>query len=318
MKIPRIYLALFSIIVLLLFVSVGFNILQQRKLAGSSEINKLNNKSVQTEPVKDSDPSNIAHNDEDTGKNEIDELEYQLGAAEEEANRAIEQLKEELTKKDEYKKAMEKLDSSNMKKSIPFYAKQYADNYDPLFKKLNMSEEEFEEFKNLIEESQIAERAIYYNGYYSSSQGDFKSRSEASIYYNKEIRNLLDEEQYSTYQDFEYRRGEYINWNRFLKTLPSEISITEDQEDDLIETMYEGAKEVYAESRKDDLQQIQNDKQAMNKRSLNIMTQRFDKYLEASRDVLSPEQQELYKTYLQGRLDNVESAMKASEYLEEK
>ena len=318
MKVPKIYSALFSITVILLLISVGFNIHQYKKRTGSSDINKSAKKSAQTEPVKDSDPSQVAHKDEDSGKIEVNKLKYQLSAAEEEVDIATEQLNKELTKKDEYKKAVEKLNRSDMKDGIALSAKRQANYYDPLFKKLNMSKEEFEEFKNLIAERQIAEHEIYINGSYNNSQKAFKHMREASVYYTKKIRELLGEEQYSTYQHFGYRLDEYIYWNRFLKTLPSEISITEDQEDDLIENMYKGARAVIEESRKDDLQSIGNDKQAMNERSINIMRQRFEKYLEASRAVLSPEQQELYKSYLQGRVDRMESAMKVSVYLDEK
>lgn len=317
MKVPKIYSALFSITVLLLLISVGFNIQQYMKRKGSSEINKLAKKSVQTEPVKDSAPSQVAHKDEDSDKNEIDKLEYQLSAAEEEVDIATEQLNEELTKKDEYKKAVEKLNRSYMKDTIALSAKKQANYYDPLFKKLNMSDEEFEEFKNLIAERQIAEREVYTNGDYSNSQEAFKHMREASASYTKKIRELLGEEQYSTYQHFEGRLSEYIGWNRFLETLPSEISITEDQEDNLIEAMYEGAQAVYAESKKANQQSIDSDRQTMNERALNTEKQRYEKYLEASHDVLSPEQQELYKAYLQGRVNRMESTMKVSEYLEE-
>jgi ribosomal 30S subunit maturation factor RimM len=55
----------------------------------------------------------------------------------------------------------------------------------------------------------------------------------------------------------------------------------------------------------------------MRKLSIEIQKSTNDKYLEASRGILSPEQVEQYKNYLLKKSEESESMMKMSEYLNE-
>ena len=351
MKSQKTLLALFSSTALLLVASFGFNIYQYQRIKGLSEITALEqnakNKSAddsdplhvtateqitKSESVNDLDPSHTGikisktyitteNKGERSGVNEIDNLEYQLNAAEEEVDMATLQLAEELTKKDEYKKAIKNLSRSlqsdeSLKKANEESARRMADDYDPLFKKLSMSEEEFEEFKDLLVQKNLEMFSASYSP--DSSEEEKKEAieksRESSAKYQKQIREFLGEEQYETYMSFTMRQQEYRELNDFMKTLPPDSGISETLVDDLIDSMYKGRQAVYAENRSD-MTSRSNTQQEMIKRSLNMMKMTNEKYLEASRSVLSPEQVEQFKTYLQKKVDRMESSMKISEYL---
>jgi hypothetical protein len=103
---------LFSLTILLLLASLGFNIYQYHQIKG------LSGKIIQTNPSDNTSSITYKTGDNRDSKDnllkvienkpiteEINELEYPLGAAEEEADIANKQLSEELTKKEEYRKA---------------------------------------------------------------------------------------------------------------------------------------------------------------------------------------------------------------------
>ena len=100
---------------------------------------------------------------------EIDRLEYYLRAAEEELIMTYEQLDEELYKKAEYKKArdlfaksMSSLSNTVNRKRVRDSLTQILGNdYDPLYKKLSLSEEEFNEFKDILVDERMELEDLY-------------------------------------------------------------------------------------------------------------------------------------------------------------
>ena len=349
MKSQKMILILFSLTVVLLFVSIGFEIYLYQQIRGLSEViasgqniqkkiegepaasHKIDEKQItKTESRDSSDTSYIisanksnavADKAEAAVNNEINELEYQLDAAEEEVDMATSQLSEELTKKDEYKKAMKNLSSSHssdaaMKRANEESAIRMADDYDPLFKKLNMSEEEFAEFKDILIEKNIE---LFSSSYSIDAPEEEKQAAreksrEAFIKYDNQLREFLGEEQYGIYQSYSMRVHYYKDLNEFMETLPPDNRISEEETDIFVESMYEGNRVVNMENAFIGSYTSYSQKEMM-ERSLKIQKLANEKYVEASRSFLSPEQVEQYKAYLQKKVDRQESSMKIQEYL---
>lgn len=334
MEFRKKFVSLFSLTVLLLFASVGFNIYQHQQIKGLSE--KITSENmVQADSssrsgsaaVKNPGQSrkkDIAFNGKGgkTGADKIDELEYQLDAAEEEVDMATAQLSEELAKKEEYRKARNKLSSSlisdaSRKRAMEFGAIQMAEEYDPLFKKLNISEEEFKKFKELlVERSSGLSDIAPLTG--DTSEGEkkelLKSVNETYMNYNNKIRDLLGEENFQTYQYYSNRVSERRNVREFNETLPYDIAMTDEQADRLIDEMYDARLAVYTENPVK-ITEKSNDQQAMQEMMLERQKLTNKKYLEASRGILSSEQAEQYSAYLKKKTEMEESMMKMSNYL---
>lgn len=191
-----------------------------------------------------------------------------------------------------------------------------ADDYDPLFGKLNLSEEEFAEFKDILVEKNIEQFSSSYSldASEEEKQAAIEKSRETSIKYDNQIREFLGEEQYGTYQNYNMRVYYYRDLNEFMDTLPPEGRISEGQTEILVEAMYEGNRAVSMENTLTRPYTSYSQKEIM-ERSLKTTKLANEKYVEASRSVLSPEQVEQYKAYLQKKVDRQESSMKIQEYL---
>ena len=340
MKFNRINFILFSSISLLLLTSVGFNLCQykqinvlsgkiasglntQNKFVGDSDPSQNTTEQIViAEPESNSDTSNVAtakksnlhgYKIKDSIKNEIDELEYQLNAAEEDADMAYNQLSEELTKKDEYKKAMNTLNNllsyESLEKASDASAIRMADLYNPLLRELNISEEEFEKFKELMIDRTKGAMYFLYDGDISDEERKelIRESNELVISYDNKIFELLGDGNYEVYQSFSMKIPEYSDLNEFNGTLPVDIRLTEEQMDFLAEFTYE-------ERHTDTLPKSYGQKEMM-KKVLEITKLNNAKYLEASSRVLTPEQVELYKDFLQKKVDKQEASIKIQKFL---
>ncbi len=94
------------------------------------------------------------------------------------------------------------------------------------------------------------------------------------------------------------RLAERSNREQFAKTLPPGNRLSEEQEDALIDSMYKGRQGIYSEN-PDDITSTSDSQKEISQRSLKMTRLTNQKYLEAARGILSPEQYEQYKSYLQ-------------------
>ncbi|MDM7918612.1 MAG: hypothetical protein QUS12_05535, partial [Methanosarcina sp.] len=330
MKSNKMLLTLFSITAILLLASLGLNLhqyLQIKKMSGAvvSKDNIQVNSSTESSSANSQNREEkiaVANTENKTGTDKINELEYHLGAAEEEASIAYGQLSDELTKKEEFKKAREKLNKSmlsesSLKKSRDIFARERAEDYGPLLNKLDLSEEEAKKLKDLLFE-QNRESFISIAGVTTEEEEKemMKKASEHFMKYKDEIRALLGEEKYSIYDDYSNRIPDRTSLNEFMESLPPENRISDEQAERLIDAMYDGRVSTYSYM-PTGITSTTSNQSEMRKLSMEIQKRTNEKYLEASRGILSPEQVEQYKNYLLKKSEATESMMKMSEYLNE-
>ena len=310
---------------LLFLLLIGFNIYQYQQIKKLSEKtvpekivkNESTNdsqatpfKMVQKSKMKSSTP---VSKKEKSSTNEINELEYQLNAAEEELDMANEELFDELSKKAEFIKAREQY-TKNMLSNPAFNKKKrdiltlnLGNDFDPLFKKLNISKEEFDEFKGLLVDKMMEVDSISASIIGASSDEEKAKAIQQSIEirekYENQISELLGEEN-ETYQSYLTRLTERRSLNEFMETLSPDNRINEDQTEALINSMYEARKAANAEMGSDsNMRSILNASEDTRKWRIEKTKRINEKYIETSRDMLSPEQVEQYERYLQQKID---------------
>jgi hypothetical protein len=330
MKSQKILLTLFSITALLLLGSLSLNIYQYLQIRGMSGtiVSKDN---IQTNSSTDSSAATSKNMKQEiatsnkknkTDPDKINELEYQLGAAEEETSVAYGQLSDELAKKEEFKKARDKLSKSILSDSSlnmarESTAKRMADDYDPLIHRLNLSEEEAKTLKDLLfEKGKGGFISIVGITSEEEKRDMMKKVTENTMNYENKIRALLGEDQFRTYQDYSNRIPDRRNLTEFMESLPSDNKMSDEQVDRLIDVMYDARVSTYSNMPTGITSTAKNPSE-MRKQMLESQKLTNEKYLEASRGIMSPVQVEQYKNYLRKKTEEIESMMKMGEYLNE-
>ena len=318
----------------LLLTSIGFNIYQHQRnneLFAKSAPGKI----VENEPV--SDPNNISGSvpvktvqknimsvsrEEKSGPVDINELEDHLNSTEEELDRTSEELSEEFTKKDNFKKAYKQYQKNLA--SDPDFQKTIRDsiikstlkNYDPLFKKLDISKEEFEEFKGILADRMEEIQNIVLLDPLNASDDEKaemnQERMEINNKYKDIVNDFLGEENSKTYVSYVMRMSERSNLSYFMDAIPADKRISEEQTEALIDTMYAGRKAVYDEMGYDEIDISSPDDLTEENVAHEIERSKkiYDKYVEAVQGVLPAEQAEQYKAHLNRNLAMTESMLK--------
>jgi hypothetical protein len=254
------------------------------------------------------------------GNNEADEINYQLDAAEEELDTVNGQLSKEEAKKAELKKAELELHKKamkdpsmkkNMKTSLDF---QYGD----LFKKLNLSPEKLEKFKDLLVDEMIAQQNIYLESEADATTLSKEKQAEMSQRYqalNKEYEakkiQLLGQNGYEECETYMERIGERFNVNGFMESITSGEKVTEAQKEELINAMYEERKDVKFIISDADTAESSNmyDEKSI-ARMLDFQDRQGEAYIKAAKGILSASQVEQFKAYLKRQRDIAESSIK--------
>lgn len=258
--------------------------------------------------------------------NDNNELEHHLNAVEKELDKASEEFSEELSKKDEFKKAYEQF-SKNMR-SNPAYQKSMRDSitqsmlkgYDPLFKKLNISKEEFDEFKSILaDRMQEVQNSTLPNILTASAEAKAEMNQrmmEIKNKYKDKVNEFLGEENLKIYVDYQMRLPVRSGLNNFMDTVPPDNRISEEQTETLIDSMYAARKAVYDEMGPDiDMNLSSNLTEENVNRYIDKVKMVYDKYMEAIRGVLPDDQAEQYKAYLNRNLEMTESMMKTQMFM---
>lgn len=330
---------------LLFLVSIGFNIFQYQQFRKLSEIpihaktdkndsiidshtglNPASPKFSQNEIMKSTMPEGKTEN---SGVAETDELTYHLNAAKEELDFTNKQLSDELSKKAEFKKAWTQ---PGRAQSDPVYEKIRQDssikmvneNYDPLFNKLNISEEMFNELKAMLVDKDIEIDRLMSDAYASASTNEEKEKvtqqlTDINEKYANKISDFLGIKNNEAYQAYEERLPERRGLTNFMGALPPDNRIDEIRMDELIDSMYEARKAVNAENsdaKNDDSPTEITEELITQMVSSSVKVN--ERYVELSRGIMTPEQVEQYKTYLKQKLDMEEASLKMSLYLNEK
>lgn len=321
---------------LLILVSLGFNIFQYQRNKKLSKIvipEKIakNESFSETNIASKSAPVKIVQKNKeekfDTGA--INELEDHLSTAEKVLDKASEQLSEELSKKAEYKKVYDQY-RKNMKKD-PVLQKIINDglkhtlikNYAPLFNKLAISKEEFEELKDMLLDQQEEIRATKPSNILTATDEENmkmqQQRKDIRDKYDKVISESLEKENFHIYSSYQKSLSERSGLNQFMERILPDNKISEEETEILINSMYAAREAVFNEMGPDiDMNLSSN----LTKENIALQNNKvklvFDKYVEASRSILPEEQVEQYKIFLKGNLDMNKASMKRRLYMKNK
>jgi len=253
---------------------------------------------------------------------EIDELEYQLEASEEELNMAHDQLSEEQGKRATdresarqlYKRA---LDDPASEKMLRTTFKGVLDiNYGPLFEELNLSPEKQDEFSNILIDQQMAtldiSREMLYDSPSEENKRELKQRfQEFREEYEKKISECLGPGDYITYEAYQERLPERILVNNFMELLNPDDRLSADQEKGLVDSMYEQKKDLYSELGYDPEELVfpsEMDKEKM-ARNMERLDRTYARYTESAGMTLNESQMEQFRKYLGQQRDMEESSL---------
>ena len=139
-----------------------------------------------------------------------------------------------------------------MKEMIRAQQKMMLDQmYGALFKSLNLSADQLDALKDLLLERQMALMDAGLSTM-SGSESDRKQAMEESKTlksdYDKKIQDLIGQQDYQAFQDYEKTVGERVQVQMFKGTLPADAALTDQQEYDLITAMFEERKALPASS----------------------------------------------------------------------
>ena len=115
--------------------------------------------------------------------------------------------------------------------------------YGPLFKGLSLSAEDQEAFKKLLLDKQMAlvdlSMGVMDGSATPEQRKDLASKiADSTKTYDAQIKALLGDENYPVYQEYEATQPERMQVNLFKQSLSGEDALSEQQEHDLIRTLY--------------------------------------------------------------------------------
>jgi hypothetical protein len=318
-----------AIICLSLPVLICLNVYQRRQIIKSLNVAVLETSAhkvptatapkVKENPVdqKAAQVSNIAVKSKTSGNNDVDDLNYQLNAAQEELALVNKQLADEETRKAEQKKAQMELqkryviNSSSMKNSM---RKSLGIEYEDLFKVLNLSSEKFEKFKDILVDEMMARQNIFAdlgdtNNPSKEQQEEINQRFQAiDREYDAKKSELLGNDGYEKYQAYTERSGERYYVNNFIGSLGSDEKLTDVQKTQLIDAIHDEVKNITYEMISDENSESSSNMYT-EKRIAQVLKnaeKRHEAYLKAAQNILTASQLEKFKASLKQERDRFE------------
>jgi len=313
-----------SIVIILLFISTaalaGLNIYQNRQIQELKQVASVvasQDRDSKESPAFDNAMASRQTRQQDqvvsgaesqTGDGEVDELLYQLDAAEEELAGIREEVAADEAKKAKLEELQKKLSKMSRqilpsKESIKANLEyQYAD----LYKKLNLTPEQIDEFKGLQAEQELTQQDVFSN-YNLTGDMTEEEREEMSSRLRElheesesEIEAFLGKTEYEAYQLYSETQGERYRVKEFMGYLDSGETLSEPQKESLIEAMNEELRNVVSEGPRytaEDYSNMSNEEKM--EMQLASYTQNNEAYLKAAKSVLSAAQVEKFEVYLE-------------------
>ena len=197
------------------------------------------------------------------GQGDIDDLKYQLEAAEEELDLAYEQLSDALAKNDENTNSMGMSPMADMMKMIADPEKKkelitalkrgFNQQYGTLFKLLNLSPEKLRQFKELLANQTI--EMIKINNEVNTIEPTEENRNklqerldEFLKQRNADLAALLGSQDYQTYKNYKDSQQERGIVERFAYSLSAEDKLSNEQQEALINSMCQERKNVFSQT----------------------------------------------------------------------
>jgi hypothetical protein len=319
---------------MIIFTSIGFNIFQYQRIKKLSEnaapksvTKEESTDSPMTAPVKMvQENKNMEPAVKDTNMSDINELEYQLEAAEEELDMVSEELSEELDKKKDFKNATAQLQktiasSPNFRKSLKNSLLQSIDSdYALLYERLDLSPEQLEGFKSIVGAWRVDNMdttdLVRVASTDEEKEAAYRQRQLKRDKYKKQFIELMGEEKFNTYNNFRMSRFDRDTLDRFIQTLPPENRIDNAVMDNLIDRMYEARTSIEKAMGFYDTIHFSSDmNEKTASREIDMAAQVYRKYAEIGSDILPPEQAEQYKAYIAQESERYISQVKMREFL---
>jgi len=319
---------LFSLLYLLVLVLIGFSVYQHLQLKKLSRaMNYESNVTNESPNIEASDIDRVAQNNtpqstppegslKDSNKIDFNDIEERLEATEEKLDTAHQKLSDELSKLAEIKKKEEEylkqMSADSKKRDQDRFISNLHIEYGPLFKELNLSPNKLNALKQLLidkraESIDISVETI--DGMYWTTMSDNPIKAEE---YNEKIRQFLGNADYEKYITYEESSRERYWVNQFIKSGSTGETLTEDQQQALIKSMYKNRENIKAELENygtpaDSPYEMDDEQITMRMKR----TERIDEvYVEAVKIILSAPQTEQFEKYLKERRDLVESQLK--------
>lgn len=248
----------------------------------------------------------VVSTDASTGDADIDELMYQLNAAEEELDYAWEQLSDTQTEDNSYDLQV------NM-----YLRDALDDEYDYLFRELDLTPEELERFKDILFENRLAQRD-FYRELYGATPSEEKRielkqlRQDISDDEERKIIESLGIGVYERYKAYKDAVDEINEVRSFAASLSSDDTLTETQEKALIEAMQN--EPIYSETNSDNAKILFPSEIYTENNITEILSMHKsynEAFVKAAQDILSSSQLVLLKGYLNKRHDNYENSLKS-------
>jgi len=322
-----------GLIGLLIAALIVLNIYQHQQIKKISQKGNLETpaESTSTSPMtsdkentvqkKTAKSATLVSNDKTSVGKDGDDLNYQLDAAEEELDMVNNKLSSEEKKKAEIKKAQLELQKRSVKDpSFKKYMRSSLDiQYGDLFKRLNLSPEKLEKFKDLLVDEIADQQSIYVDMQLGNEAPTKEQQAELSKRYealNKEYEakknELLGKNDFQTYQAYTERMGERYYVTGFMDSLGSNEKLSETQKNNMIEAMYNESKNILSQFKPDESAESSSNMydEKWITRMMETQDRRGEAYLKASQSLLSASQAEQFKAYIKRQRDMFESSMK--------
>lgn len=306
-----------GLISLSLLVSVGLNIYQHQ------QNNKLS-RVINTGPSRDDNSTGNGISAKDsafkgkvsqvsdktgikTGNANIEELTYQLDAAEEELDYVWKQLSDAQTENN----------TSYDLQADRYLRDALDDEYDYLFRELDLAPEELERFKDILFDNRMALRD-FYRKLYETTPSDKKRvelkhlMQEINEEEERKITESLGNGVYERYKAYKNAFDEINDVRSFASSLGSDDKLTETQEKALIEAMQK--EPIYSETDSDDPKILFPSEIYTENNIAEILSMHKsynEAFIKAAQGILSPSQLVLLKGYLNKNHDNYEKGLKA-------
>jgi hypothetical protein len=330
-KIKNIILSLMCISLL---VSIGLNIFfyQQMKKSTQDTDQKpvVSNLSVNNKIHASNLGTNLDVKGRESKKNEVDNINYQLDAAEEELDIAHEKLSYELSNKSEFiqslleqnKKINE--DPSSKQRKRAFWKTVMESEYEKLFKDLNLTQEQKEKLLNItvdkeLEYLNICDELGAITNPSEEKREEFRKRfKDYDEEYFIKINELLGGNDYIKYEDYEDERTERYYITGFNRGLSANEQLTEIQQKIIIDSIYEARKNFNSKQGIEKYTISFNSERLTENgiaKNVEIVSKTFEQYITTAKSILTTDQSEQFNAYLKEKLHETEVGMKNAAYI---
>lgn len=254
-------------------------------------------------------------------EDDVDNLQYQLQAAEEELDMVHEDLNREMDRKAELARQKREIQRQQFQDATfkKYIRENLNDQVADFIEAFNISPEDAEAFVALLLEQQMAQQELYLDAQEISAPTDedrksFMERSKETMEtFEAKSSELLGDavfDEYAAYQQRYYIKEYTVS--TFKETLDAGDQITDDQEEALVTAVYEAQQDYIEEMREKAAAEetertytFPSDTAAEDNldRIIENMTRRNETYLNAADGILTASQIQGLETYLQNELD---------------